>query len=200
MPEAHDRIIAEAAKAGLSALGVTRKGRSRTWIDDHGWWLINIEFQPSSHARGCYLNIGEQHLWVVRNHLILGNFERPLGGMTFVEFAGDETAFAGIMAGVVAQAVQSVVRRRRKHGDGTQALRRIAKSCDDDLDAGIAFALLGDSRRAHRKLTGAVHVAYRDQAKGFDGLSTAEAAARATAAVATTREALRLPSTAHMAW
>jgi hypothetical protein len=81
------------------------------------------------------------------------------------------------MADVVGQAVRFVEQRCRSHGEGQQTLRKLAKG-DDDLDAGIALALLGDAAQAHIKLTGAVHDAYREQANGFDGLTAAEAADR----------------------
>lgn len=32
----------------LAPLGVRRRSRSRTWLDDHGWWLGIVEFQPSA--------------------------------------------------------------------------------------------------------------------------------------------------------
>jgi hypothetical protein len=28
-----------------------QKGRSRIWLDDHGWWIAVVEFQPSDWAR-----------------------------------------------------------------------------------------------------------------------------------------------------
>jgi hypothetical protein len=57
MPGTHDRIIADAAKAALGPLGFKRKGRSRTWLADHGWWLTVVEFQPSAWSKGSYLNV-----------------------------------------------------------------------------------------------------------------------------------------------
>ena len=54
----HNKIIAAAAKAALNPLGLKRDGRSRTWYDDHRWWAIIVEFQPSGHAKGTYLNVG----------------------------------------------------------------------------------------------------------------------------------------------
>jgi hypothetical protein len=56
-------VIAEVAKQVLAPLGVKRKGRSRTWLDDHGWWLGIVEFQPSSWGAGSYLNVGPEFLW-----------------------------------------------------------------------------------------------------------------------------------------
>jgi hypothetical protein len=54
----HNKIITAAAKHALAPLGLRRHGKSRVWYDDHGWWSIVIEFQPSSWARGTYLNVG----------------------------------------------------------------------------------------------------------------------------------------------
>jgi hypothetical protein len=48
----HGRIIATAAKETLGPLGFYRKGRSRVWLCDHGFWLGVVEFQPSGFAKG----------------------------------------------------------------------------------------------------------------------------------------------------
>jgi len=53
----HSRVIAEAASAALSPLGLVRKGRSRIWLDDQSWWLGVAEFKPSNWKPGAYLNV-----------------------------------------------------------------------------------------------------------------------------------------------
>lgn len=63
MPGSHDSMIADAAKATLGPLGFRRKGRSRAWLADHGWWLIVVEFQPSAWSKGSYLNVAAHWLW-----------------------------------------------------------------------------------------------------------------------------------------
>jgi hypothetical protein len=68
-PSDHGRLIAAAASRVLAPLGLVRKGRSRTWLDDHGWWLGIVEFQPSNWDRGTYLNVGAMFLWRPINHL-----------------------------------------------------------------------------------------------------------------------------------
>lgn len=154
-------VIADAAKKSLVPLGVARKGRSRLWIDDHGWWLINVEFQPSGSTKGCYLNIGEQHLRVVRDHVCFEHVERPT---SFVAYDDDVDGFTIRMEEVVRSAMKAVERRRDAHSEGREALRRLAVG-NDDLNAGIAFALLGDAEAARARLTGAVHRAFRPQAE-----------------------------------
>lgn len=59
----HNKIIAKAAKATLQPLGLRRKGQSRLWIGDNGWWLMIVEFQPSGFSKGSYLNVAAHWLW-----------------------------------------------------------------------------------------------------------------------------------------
>jgi len=63
IPVDHNAEIAAAAKSVLAPVGCMRKGRSRTWLDDHGWWVAVVEFQPSAWAKGSYLNVGASYLW-----------------------------------------------------------------------------------------------------------------------------------------
>jgi hypothetical protein len=62
--------LAAVARTVLEPLGVHQKGRSRTWIGNRGWWLVLEEFQPSRTGSDAYLNVGEQHLWIERDHLV----------------------------------------------------------------------------------------------------------------------------------
>jgi hypothetical protein len=63
MADQHGRVIAEAAGAVLSPLGLLRKGGSRIWLDDQSWWLGVVEFQSSNWKPGSYLNVGLMFLW-----------------------------------------------------------------------------------------------------------------------------------------
>lgn len=58
MPTDHNAVITAQARHVLKPLGLVRQGKSRVWIDDHGWWTIQVEFQPSSWSKGSYLNVG----------------------------------------------------------------------------------------------------------------------------------------------
>jgi hypothetical protein len=53
----------------LRPLGLQRKGRSRVWFDDHGWWVGVVGFQPSRFSRGSYLNVGAMWLWSGNSHV-----------------------------------------------------------------------------------------------------------------------------------
>lgn len=194
-----DKLIAAAARAGLEPLGLVRKGRSRSWIDDHGWWLLNVEFQPSNHAVGCYINVGAQHLWAPRNHLCFEQMERPLGGSSFVSLNGDEAEFATSIALAVGTTAEAVIRRRSQHGEGRDALRRLAAGADD-LHAGIAAALLGGTSAARTRLLGQIHPSDRSIADAHLGLDADQARVRASADVANGRAMLGLAADQSAHW
>lgn len=61
--EQHNKIINNAAKRILASEGLFRKGASRTWIEDNGYYLTIVEFQPSGFDKGTYLNVGTDFLW-----------------------------------------------------------------------------------------------------------------------------------------
>src|ERR1044072_7492758 len=62
------RIITSAARESLKPLGLAQRGRSRLWIDDHGWWLGVVEFTPSRTV-GSGLHVGAMWLWQDVDHL-----------------------------------------------------------------------------------------------------------------------------------
>jgi len=83
----HSKIINKVAREVLKPIGVKQKGQSRTWLDDNGWWISVIEFQPSSWSKGTYLNFGVNWQWYPRDY-----FSFDFGNTTrgFVEYKTDE--------------------------------------------------------------------------------------------------------------
>jgi hypothetical protein len=64
----HNKLIAEAAKQTLLPAGLKRKGKSRLYYDDNGWWCTIVEFQPSGFSKGSYLNVGVSWLLYEEGH------------------------------------------------------------------------------------------------------------------------------------
>jgi hypothetical protein len=90
------RLVMAAAREGLQPIGLQQSGRSRTWIDDHGWWLGIVEFQPGRND-GSYLNVGVMWLWQNRDHLAFDVGDREPGFERFVnptQFALDAQTLA----------------------------------------------------------------------------------------------------------
>jgi hypothetical protein len=79
------RSVASGATAAFGRMGFVRRGRSRTWVADRGWWRLNVEPALSLAAGVAYLNVGEQHLSVERHHLVFESMEHSLGGATVAD-------------------------------------------------------------------------------------------------------------------
>jgi hypothetical protein len=59
----HNVVLKAAAREVLGPLGLSQRGRSRVWYDDRQWFVISVEFQPSSWSRGSYLNVAASWMW-----------------------------------------------------------------------------------------------------------------------------------------
>jgi hypothetical protein len=86
-----NRLMRDAGRSLLAPIGVQQMSRSpRLWTADRGWWLINVEFQPSGYSVGSYLNVGLQHLWIPKDHRVFEYSSRqPIDGYgQFVDLSG----------------------------------------------------------------------------------------------------------------
>jgi len=84
----HNKIIKTNAAILFKPYGIKRKGQSRFFIDDHGWYTIGIEFQPSKSGNGTYLNIGVNFNWNIQGH-----FSYDIGGRNFVDIGNGKQQF-----------------------------------------------------------------------------------------------------------
>ena len=79
----HNKIIKQAAQEILKPLGLFQKGSSRIWIDDNGWFLVVVEFQPSAWSKGAYLNVGICFMWTVADYISFDYGDREKRHITF---------------------------------------------------------------------------------------------------------------------
>lgn len=147
----HNRIIAHAAKAALYPLGYVRKGRSRLWLKDHGFWLSVIEFQPSGLERGSYLNVAAHWLWDLTDALAFNwlvqdarTFIRFEDEAQFTILAAEQAGHAAMMASEMESGFASLDRITEK---------LVARASGDAggwaaFHAGVASGLVGDRARA----------------------------------------------------
>lgn len=152
MPESeHTKIITRAARAALTQIGCRQKGRSRSWIDDHQWWIVKVEFQPSGWSKGSYLNVGASWLWDGKAH---SSFDEGYRIQEFVPFQ-DAAQFEREMQKMAERARDEVL----KLGNRFPSLAAVAASLDakpnlgswNSLHAGISSGLVGnvDAAQGH---------------------------------------------------
>lgn len=85
------KIIHQQCKEVLLPLGVFQKGTSRIYIDDNGYFFTVVEFQPSSFAKGTYLNVALHFLWKEHEDITYDFSTGPSSRVRdFVEYQDDE--------------------------------------------------------------------------------------------------------------
>lgn len=119
----HNKIINQAAKEILKPCGLFQKGQSRLWVDDNGWFLILVEFQPSAWDKGTYLNVAIHYLWDKKDYL---SFDYGHRVNEFVAFDGNETKFYSDLILLSEKALEKV-KEYRKFKDVPYAKEKIVK-------------------------------------------------------------------------
>lgn len=120
----HNKLIKLAANSVLKPNGLFQKGSSRIWIDDNGWFLIIVEFQPSHWGKGSYLNVSVHYLWDDKDYLSY-DYGHRLG--SFVSFDGNEEKFRADMQ-LLAQTALEKVKEYRQFNDLHYAKVRIMQN------------------------------------------------------------------------
>lgn len=203
----HDRLIADAAKKLLQPLGLRRKGRSRLWLGDNGWWLTIVEFQPSGFRKGSYLNVAAHWLWSGSGYISFDLGAGPDGESRVADFEeydsdGQFGQAAHRLATAAAQAARELVRRL----PSIQATADLLLAREAGLPArasggwstyhaGVAAGLAGRGGEAGAMLRSITDDRVRGDAEQFIPLLSDRAGFKAAAAlrIASQRQALRLP-------
>jgi hypothetical protein len=156
------RLLDDAARAALAPLGLVALADTTTWLDDHGWWVLGVDFETSP-ARGTRLVVFADFLWHVRDRpaRTVGARVRERGRLLDQDgpelVCADEPGArdAAAPARLAARAVVELTAWRA----GFPALRHWAAYLDRaaeegtvwrEYDAAVAAALAGDDERARR--------------------------------------------------
>lgn len=152
----HGRIIAAAAKAALAPLGCVRRGQSRIWQDDHRYWALIVEFQPSGWSKGSYLNIHVAWLWKISH-----GYPFSYRAGAFVPFENVAQFLTPIteLTQIAAVEIHKIRERFKSFADILDYISTQAERKPDfwpTFDAAIAFGLSGDIAISRRYFNQAV--------------------------------------------
>jgi hypothetical protein len=161
MPEnPHGDLMAAAAKVHLSPIGMKRRGRSRIWLKDNGWWLAVVEFQPGAWSKGTYLNVAATWLWHAKDHLSFDECKR-VGG--FAEF-NDPQSFASATDNYALRAAIEVSSLCKQFPTLDAAARHLRAKADGNpwhhyhaMMASLAAGELDRARAQHEALARVEH-------------------------------------------
>jgi hypothetical protein len=118
----HEKILQQVMRDAFRPAGLVQKGRSRVWFEDHGWWLVVIELQPSGWEKGSYLNVGAMWLVYPLAHVAFHDGYRR-GGNDFVPFK-EAAQFGAGVSRLCASALEVVGDLRRSIATYSDALAR----------------------------------------------------------------------------
>jgi hypothetical protein len=148
----HSGLLTSAAKRILKPSGLFQKGRSRTWLADHVWWMAVVEFQPSSWSLGSYLNVGCMWLWNTKQHISFDVGDRVNG---FSPFENEEQ-FGPVADKLAACALEKVDGYRRLfrsiHDVSNYYFENAPQGFWPCFDAAIAYALAGRAEASAQTL------------------------------------------------
>jgi hypothetical protein len=171
----HTKLLNAAAREVLRPLGIKQMGRSRTWLDDRGWWVGVVDFQPSSWSRGSYLNVGVNWLWQAGEDaadLALhfgGRVDAPHGG-GFIGYESDQQF--GPLARKLAMAAAERAQHYRALFPTIEATATVLKRYErqqsilESIDTGIALGLVGAAGAAQRMF--ARYIAYHESGEDLE--------------------------------
>lgn len=153
MSGSHSKIIAAAAKAELGPLGFKRRGQSRLWLKDHGFWLNVVEFKPSKWSVAIDLSNAAHWIWGGCGFMSL-DYYVPSGPFTGYR---DEDQFGAAVAEIASAAAAQAQETHAKFASFEAiANHTITEALDSErmqpswfgYYAGVACGILGDLDQA----------------------------------------------------
>ncbi|MGV9641667.1 hypothetical protein [Streptomyces sp. NPDC003514] len=182
------RLVAEAARTRLRPLGLRQRGRSRLWLDDHGWWLGLVEFPSPTWSQGSGLQVGAMWLWQDFDHFAFNVGERLSGSEDY----RSEEQFSPVAEALALRAHAYVRTLRAQFPDLASVASHLAAQPVrrgwfwEPWNAGVAAALVGDVSLARQRFA-----AVLDEEPIAPWMEDAQRTARDLVAMGRDRDAVR---------
>jgi hypothetical protein len=158
----HNSLLAKAAKKHLGPIGMRRKGHSRVWFKDNGWWLGVVEFQPSSWSKGSYLNVAAMWLWNAKDYW---SFDEGGRVEKFHEFK-DTDQFADVADTLATRARDETLALTQRFSSLAVVAAHLALNSDENpwhsYHAAMAALAIGDVEQAQKRFRALL--AFKDHA------------------------------------
>lgn len=144
------KIIKKVTKERLSVHGLKQKGQSRMWYFPGDYYLILVEFQPSSWDTGTYLNVGLDFNWYPQDYFSFSFGHR----ISDFKKLTSEDQFENEIIKLCDLALKKVVEFKGIFGDLKTAGDKLVKLHTDKRNdwekfhIGLAYALGGHKSKA----------------------------------------------------
>jgi hypothetical protein len=128
-----------------------RKGQSRVWYKDHGWWLGVVEFQPSSWSKGSYLNVAAMWLWNAKDYWSFDVGDRV---EKFREFT-DADQFVDVADTLATRARDEILALSQRFSSLDAVAAHLARNSDENpwhtYHAAMAALAIADVEQAQKR-------------------------------------------------
>jgi hypothetical protein len=152
------KLINRAARKRLKPLGLNQKGQSRLWLDDHGWWVLGVDFESFAYSQGSRLVVFADFMWNGRDHIAhaVGGRVGSKDGRELRCKYDDDQSFEGCAAMLAERAETEITAMRSEFPSLEAWADHLDRTAGDDFwpqfDAGMAAGLTGDEDGARRWL------------------------------------------------
>jgi len=171
----YDQIITAAANSALTPLGFWRKGRSRLWLADNGFWLNVVGFRPSPWAALCKssdLDVSPHWLWGLHDFLSLDDLQTDL--RSHIEFESP-AQFEPLAIKQAADAAEQSLQLRARFGTIAATAAQLTAYAESlqrkgrpagwpAYNAAVASGICGDATRSSSLFEAAI--------KSFEGVAS----------------------------
>jgi hypothetical protein len=145
-----NKIIKQVARERLGAQGLRQKGQSRLWYFSGQYYLILVEFQPSSWGKGTHLNVGLDFNWFPKDYFAFEFGDR----LSDFKPMNDEEAFTLEVERLCDLALVKVNQYQLIFTDIKTAAEKLLKFRRDksndweNFNLGVLFGLGGNDKQA----------------------------------------------------